>query len=338
MIYKGMTKHKTSLITGITASGDLHLGSYLGTMSQWKQFAENHNCCFFIADLHAITTPQPPEILRQKSLDMLAMFLSCQIDINQHTIFIQSQVPQHTELSWVLSCIASTGELNRMTQFKDKASKRETSSLGLYGYPCLMAADILLYDANYVPVGDDQKQHLELTRNIAQRFNRTHGEIFTIPEAIIPKIAARVMSLQDPENKMSKSDKNTNNSIYLLDQPEIIEKKIKKAVTDSLATIDYVKNRPAISNLVQIYAACNSISIEDTVKEFSGSGYGQFKKALADSIISMLEPLQKKYFEIRKDKTLLNKTMQQGAEKAREKASAKLKEVYSALGLAHYDY
>ena len=226
------TNNKPKLVTGLTATGDLHLGSYLGTMKQWQAYTETHDCYFFIADMHAITTPQDPELMRRRCLDMVALFLSSGVDLERNVLFNQSQVPQHAELAWVLSCIASMGELQRMTQFKEKAAtQKRNETLGLFAYPCLMAADILLYNPTHVPVGEDQKQHLELARNIAQRFNHHYQELFTIPEPLIPELAARVMALGDPSKKMSKSDTTPANTIYLLDTPEQISKKIKRAVT-----------------------------------------------------------------------------------------------------------
>ena len=324
---------KKSLITGIAASGDLHLGSYLGTIAQWQEYAMTYPCFFFIADLHALTTKQDPKSLHDKTLDMYAMYLVSGIDVEKHTVFVQSQVPEHAELGWILSCVASTGELNRMTQFKDKSSKGVVSSLGLYAYPCLMAADILLYQAEKVPVGEDQKQHLELTRNLAERFNRDYKPIFTIPDPVIPKVAARVMSLQDPTKKMSKSDENSQNSVFLLDTPDVITKKIKRAVTDSENHIAYDPTRPGISNLIQIYAALSKQSIEDIVKTFQGRGYGVFKQEVADLVVSRLEPMRNDYYKVREDSAYLEKMMRLGAEKASVVAKKTLTEAYDALGL-----
>lgn len=324
---------QSNLITGIQASGDLHLGSYLGTMAQWQEYTQSHHCTFFIADLHALTTKKDPADLREKTLDMLAMFLACGIDTEHHTVFVQSQVPQHAELGWVMSCIASTGELNRMTQFKDKSQKGSVSSVGLYTYPCLMAADILLHQADKVPVGEDQKQHLELARNLAERFNRDYATIFTVPNPIIPKVAARVMALQEPTKKMSKSDDNQQNSIFLMDPPEKIVKKVKRAVTDSQATIDYDPERPGISNLVQIFAALEGKETADIVASYEGKGYAQFKGDLADCLVAKLTPLQTRYTAIRQDQNILQQAMQRGAEKAREQAAKTLQKAYQAVGL-----
>ncbi len=325
--------NKQALITAIQPTGSLHIGSYLGTMCNWEKYAQQYQCWFFIADMHAITTAQAPQELHEKTLTMIALFLAMNIKTQEHGFFLQSQIPQHAELGWVLSCIANTGEMNRMTQFKDKANKsKQPSSLGLYAYPCLMAADILLYDAHYVPVGEDQKQHLELTRNLAQRFNRDYGDVFIVPEPIIPKLGARVMALGDPEKKMSKSDDNINNTIFLLDEPKVIEKKIKRAVTDSLATVDYDSSRPGISNLVSMYSVLSATSIEQTVNQFHDSGYAVFKAALAEKIIEHLQPLQQRYNELRQDPAYLYEVLREGRAKAQQQAKKKLQTVYQALG------
>lgn len=324
---------KQSLITAIQPTGSLHLGSYLGTMTAWKQYAREYQCWFFIADMHAITMPYNPSELEEKTLSMAAIFLAMGLDTENISFFVQSQVPQHAELGWVLSCIANTGEMNRMTQYKDKAkSNKQPSSLGLYAYPCLMAADILLYDAKFVPVGDDQKQHLELTRNLAQRFNRDFSEVLVVPDPVIPKIGARVMALGEPEKKMSKSDSSVNNTIFLLDKPEVIAKKIKRAVTDSQATVAHDPARPGISNLVSIYAALADETIEQTVNTYHDQGYAVFKKALIDQVVAHLEPLQERYHTLRQDEKLLRSTLARGAQQARQQASKKLAEVYKAVG------
>ena len=325
--------NKPVLMTGIQASGDLHLGSYLGTMAQWKDYTQAYQCFYFIADLHVLTVRHDPRLLYEKTLDMLALFQAMDFNLDEHTIFVQSQVPQHAELAWVLSCITGTGELNRMTQFKDKTTKGQVSSLGLYAYPCLMASDILLYQAKKVPVGEDQKQHLELTRDLAIRFNKHFGSVFTIPDPIIPSISARVMALQDPTKKMSKSDDNKHNSIFLLDDPDVVRKKIKRAVTDSQNSIAHDASRPGISNLVEIYAALSGVSNDTVVAEFGSRGYAPFKQALADLIISHLEPIQAKYTAIREDGAALKNTMRIGSERAQKVAQGTLERAYDALGL-----
>ena len=327
-------KKKPTLVTGLTATGDLHLGSFLGTIKQWKAYSESHDqCYFFIADMHAITTPQNPKKMHERCLDMAALFISSGVDLEKNVLFNQSQVPQHAELSWIMSCVASMGELQRMTQFKEKsANKKHNETLGLFAYPCLMAADILLYNPNHVPVGEDQKQHLELTRNLAQRFNHHFQEIFTIPDPIIPKVGARVMALGDPEKKMSKSDTTASNTIYLLDEPETIVKKIKRSVTDSQATIDYDENRPGISNLVGIYAALKDMSVPEVVQHYQGHGYAQFKADLADCIVDTFAPIREKYKQIRQDETFLLQALSDGADKAKKVAQKTLNRVYEAVG------
>jgi tryptophanyl-tRNA synthetase len=328
---------RARLVTGLTATGDLHLGSYLGTMKQWQQYSQVHQCYFFIADMHAITTPQDPLAIQKRCLDMAALFLSSGIHLENTVLFNQAQVPQHAELSWVLSCMTAMGELQRMTQYKDKsAAQKHKETLGLFAYPCLMAADILLYNPKYVPVGEDQKQHLELARNLAQRFNHKHQtETFTLPEPIIPKVAARVMALGDPEKKMSKSDAAVNNTIYLLDHPEVIVKKIKRAVTDSQATIEHDMKRPGISNLVAMYAALTDQSIESIVGQYEGEGYAKFKKDLAECIIAIFTPIRERYAVVRQDESYLKKQLKQGAEKAQEVAQETLHRVYDAVGFIH---
>ena len=325
--------NKPKLVTGLTATGDLHLGSYLGTMKQWHTYTQTHDCYFFIADMHAITTPQDPAQMQTRCLDMAALFLSSGVDLEHNVLFNQSQVPQHAELAWVLSCIASMGELHRMTQFKEKAAtQKRNETLGLFAYPCLMAADILLYNPTHVPVGEDQKQHLELARNIAQRFNHNFKELFTIPEPIIPEVGARVMALGDPSKKMSKSDTTAANTIYLLDTPEQITKKIKRAVTDSEGTISFDERRPGISNLVGIYAALSHKSTDQVVQQFIGAGYAPFKTELAAMIIEIFKPIKERYTQIRHDETYLLQCLQKGAHKAQAQASKTLAEVYDAVG------
>ena len=302
-------------------------------MSAWKQYVQDYQCWFFIADMHAITMPYNPQELEEKTLTMAALFLAMGLDTKNVNFFVQSHVPQHAELGWVLSCIANTGEMNRMTQYKDKAtSSKQPSSLGLYAYPCLMAADILLYGAKYVPVGDDQKQHLELTRNLAQRFNRDYGDVFVVPDPLIPKVGARVMALGEPEKKMSKSDVSVNNTIFLLDKPDVIAKKIKRAVTDSLTTVAHDPGRAGISNLVSIYAALSNMTIEQTVSVYHDQGYAVFKKALIEQVITHLEPLQERYYNYRQDEKLLRSVLKSGAQQAREQATITLKSVYNAVG------
>lgn len=328
---------RQNLITGVTSSGSLHLGSYLGVMRRWQDYSEAYRCWFFIADMHAITTVQPPKELHARTLDMAAMFLAMQLDPKHNTFFIQSHVPEHAELAWVMSCLANMGEMARMTQYKDKSQQtKQVATLGLYSYPCLMAADILLYDAHCVPVGEDQKQHLELTRNLAQRFNRDFDDIFVVPEPHIPKTCARVMALQEPNKKMSKSDSNLNNSIYLLDDEKTICKKIKRAVTDSQGDIRYDTQRPGLANLLDIYANLSGQSIQQIEEVFNGQGYAVFKQALSQRLVDEIIPLQERYYAIRADEPALLAQLYAGAQLARAQAAQKLQEVYRALGFVPY--
>jgi len=289
-----------------------------------------------LVDQHAITVRPDPEALRKATLDGLALYLACGVDPDKSTIFIQSHVPEHAQLSWVLNCYTQMGELNRMTQYKDKSQKSEAHmNSGLFTYPVLMAADILLYRADRVPVGDDQKQHLELARDIATRFNNIHGDVFTVPDPFIPEFGARVMSLQDPLKKMSKSDENPNGFIMMLDEPKKIEKKLKKAVTDSdeQARIYFDRaEKPGVSNLLTLLSVATKRSIEDLVPEYEDKMYGHLKKDTADAVVSMIEPIQARFKEIREDQTLLNNIMKKGAEKASARAEVTLKAVYDAVG------
>ena len=328
------TKTKPVILSGIQPSGDLHIGHYVGAMRNWIALQDEYDCLFMMVDLHAITVRQDPADLRRRCYDMVALYAACGLDPEKNTIFIQSHVPAHAQLAWILNCYASVGELNRMTQFKEKAKgKQEQATAGLFDYPVLMAADILLYEADLVPVGEDQKQHLELTRNVAQRFNNLHGDIFTVPEPYIPKVGARVMSLQDPTTKMSKSDPNANSYIALLDEPAHVRKKLMRAVTDSGTDIRYdEKMKPGVSNLMTLYSATTGQSPDAIEKEFSGKGYGDFKAAVADAMVAFLEPVQERYRELREDSNALTAILRSGAERARERARPLLQRVHDALG------
>ncbi|MGB0892987.1 MAG: tryptophan--tRNA ligase, partial [Parashewanella sp.] len=317
--------------------GELTIGNYMGALRQWVAMQDSHDCLYCVVDLHAITVRQDPKKLREACLDTLALYLACGVDPKKSTVFIQSHVPQHTQLSWALNCYAQMGELNRMTQFKDKSQKNENNiNVGLFGYPVLMAADILLYQANEIPVGQDQKQHLELTRDIATRFNNAYGDTFTIPEPFIPTHGAKVMALQDPTKKMSKSDDNNNNLIGLLEDPKKVLKKIKKAVTDSeeppRVAFD-VENKPGVSNLLSLMSGATGRSIPELEKEFEGKMYGHLKVATGEAVVAMLEPLQARYHEIRNDEAYLETVMREGAEKAKARAEVTLKKVYEKIGL-----
>ncbi|MCX8649301.1 tryptophan--tRNA ligase [Gilliamella sp. B2776] len=327
---------KPIVFSGAQPSGELTLGNYLGALKNWVTLQSEYDCVYCIVNQHAITVRQDPQKLRKATLDTLALYLACGIDPKQSTIFVQSQVPAHAELGWALNCYTYFGELSRMTQFKDKSSRHsENINAGLFDYPVLMAADILLYQANLVPVGDDQKQHLELSRDIAMRFNALYGDIFSVPEPFISKVGARVMSLQDPTKKMSKSDENRNNVIGLLENPKDIEKKIKRAMTDSdePPVVRYdLKNKAGVSNLLDILTGITGKPIAELEKEFEGKMYGHLKTEVATQVIDMLTALQTKYYQFRNDENYLLSVMQEGAEKARSKAKPTLKKVYDAIG------
>jgi len=330
---KVMEEMKT-IFSGIQPSGILTLGNYLGAVKNWADLQNQFNCYYCVVDMHAITVRQTPADLRKRCADTMALILAAGVDPEKNTVYIQSHVPCHAELSWVLGCYTYMGELNRMTQFKDKSAKHaDNINAGLYTYPVLMAADILLYMTDVVPVGVDQKQHLELARDIAQRFNGIYGDVFKIPEPYIAKTGAKIMSLQEPDKKMSKSDPNANSYIALLDTPDVIRAKIKRAVTDSDGEIRFdFDEKPGVSNLLSIYSAIKGIDPEAAVKEFQGMGYGQLKTAVADTVVSELEPLQKRYYEIRADKEYLNKVMTEGSERAGRVAYKTISKVYKKIG------
>lgn len=328
---------KPIVLSGCQPSGQLSIGNYIGALRQWVAMQDTHACRFMLVDLHALTVRQEPEKLREATLDGLALYLACGLDPARSIVFVQSHVPEHAQLAWVLNCYTQMGELNRMTQFKDK-SERHASNInaGLYTYPALMAADILLYQANEVPVGNDQKQHLELARDVATRFNNLYGEVFAIPEPYIPPVGARIMSLQDPTKKMSKSDDNENNFIGLLEDPKRISKKLKRAVTDSdeQARIYFdPETKAGVSNLLSILAAATGQSIESIVPAYEGKMYGHLKTDAADAVVAMLAPIQARYHELRNDRGHLDSIMRQGADAASEQAAATLKRVYDVIGL-----
>lgn len=310
------------------------LGNYLGAMRGWAAFQQEFDTVYGVADLHSITVRQDPQKLRKQTNELFAMLLALGLEPDQGIVFIQSQVPTHAQLGWILNCFTQFGELSRMTQFKDKAAQhKDNVNAGLFTYPCLMAADILLYQADIVPVGADQKQHLEITRDIAARFNGIYGNVFTVPDAYIPKTgAARVMSLQDPSRKMSKSDPNPKGTIYLTDAPETIMKKFKSAVTDSEMCVRYAEGKDGINNLMTIYSAVTGDSLEKIESDFAGKGYGDFKKAVGEAVVAELEPFQKKYNEIIADKQYLKECQQKGAEKALRVSSRTLGKVMKKVG------
>ncbi len=325
-----------TLFSGVQPSGTPTIGNYIGALKHFVELQDDYKCFYCIVDQHAITVPQDPEELRKNIRSLASLYLAVGIDPNKSVLFVQSEVPAHAQAAWMLQCISYIGELERMTQFKSKSQGKEAVSAGLLTYPPLMAADILLYNADIVPVGDDQKQHMELTRDLAERFNKRYGEIFTIPEAKIPKVGARIMSLQEPTKKMSKSDENQKAFISMLDTPKQIEKKIKSAVTDSEGVIKYdPENKPGVSNLLAIYSILSDRSIADLEKDYEGKGYGVFKKDLAEVVIETLAPIQKRYNELINSEEL-DRILDEGAEKANEIASETVRKMEKAMGLGRH--
>ncbi|MCI9038155.1 MAG: tryptophan--tRNA ligase [Oscillospiraceae bacterium] len=325
---------KKTMLSGIQPSGELHLGTYLGPLRHWPNMIEEYDCYFFMADLHTITVRQDPAALRRRVLTQVAQYIACGLDPEKCTIFIQSHVPAHAQLGWVLDCYAMFGELSRMTQFKDKASKhKDNINAGLFTYPALMAADILLYQPDLVPVGDDQKQHVEICRDIAERFNGIYGEVFRIPEPYIAKVGARIMSLNDPSSKMSKSS--PDGCLFLMEKPEDIMRKFKRAVTDSDTErcVRYApQEKPGVSNLIQIYAAATGKSYDEIEREFDGQGYGKFKPAVGEAVVETLRPIQAETERLLADKAYLESVYRAGAEKASYTAEKTLRKVYKKLG------
>ena len=326
---------KRIILSGIQATGKLTLGNYLGAIDNWVKMQEEYDCYYMIANLHSLTVRNDPETLRNNTLKILSMYIAAGLDPEKNTIFIQSQVKEHAELGWILDCYTYMGELSRMTQFKDKSAKHaDNINAGLFTYPALMAADILLYQANLVPVGQDQMQHLEITRDIAERFNNLYGKTFVIPEGYVRKSSAKIMGLQNPTSKMSKSATNLNDVIFLEDEPEVILKKFKKAVTDSDNKVKFdVENKPGVSNLMQIYSSITLKTMEEIEKEFENSGYGAFKTKVAEAVVKKIEPIQKKYKELLTNKEYLEKIYTKGAEKARKLASKTLEDVKERIGI-----
>ncbi len=356
---------KKRIFSGAQPTGQLHIGNYLGALKNWVELQDEYESFYCIVNLHAITLPQDPKVLRQKTLDLARIYLAAGIDPEKSTVFIQSDVPAHAELTWVLSCVSRMGELERMTQFKDKSQKPSfqgvdisgvdptnlqavnaivrahaekqmaksyaRAGVGLFTYPVLMTADILLYQTHLVPIGQDQKQHLELTRDLAERFNRDFGETFVIPDAFIPPVGAKIQSLQDPTKKMSKSDEDANGSIFLLDDADTITKKIKRAVTDSGTEISFDETRPAIKNLLTIFQLLTGKSPDECIAHFEGKGYGQFKGELAETIVEFLRPFQERVNHYSDDE--LSSILKKGAEKAKTVAGATLESVYKKTGL-----
>ncbi len=328
---------KPIVLSGAQPSGQLTIGNYMGALRQWVRMQDDYDCLYCIVDLHAITVRQDPIALRKACLDAAALYLAVGIDPDKSTVFLQSHVPQHAELGWILNCYTQMGELSRMTQFKDKSQRFENNvNVGLFGYPVLMAADILLYQANQVPVGHDQKQHLELTRDIAYRFNTLYGELFSMPEPFIPEQGARVMSLQEPTKKMSKSDDNPNSLIGLLEDPKSIIKKLKRAVTDSEEPPQVrfdLEHKPGVSNLLTLMHGATGQGILELERHFEGKLYGYLKGEVAEAVVGMLAPIQARFHELRTDEPYLMAILQAGAEKARARAEITLKRVYDVVGL-----
>ena len=327
-------EEKKIMLSGIKPSGDLTLGSYLGPLRHWPKMIEEYDCYYFMADLHAITVRQDPAALRRRTLEQLAQYLACGLDPRKSILFIQSHVPQHAELSWVLSCYTQFGELSRMTQFKQKSQQHaDNITSGLFTYPVLMAADILLYQTDLVPVGEDQRQHVELCRDIAQRFNGVYSDTFVLPEAFIQRVdqGARVMSLGNPLNKMSKSD--PDGCVNLMDPPEVIQRKFKRAVTDSETCVRYDKeNKPGVSNLLTIYCAATGKTLEEAEAAFQGQGYGVFKPAVGDAVIELFRPIREKAQRLMADKAYLEGIYREGAERASHLAGRTLAKVYKKVG------
>lgn len=328
-----MIDDKKILFSGMQATGNLTLGNYLGALKNWVNLSDDYECFYSVVDMHSITVRQDPAELRKKARNLLMLYIAAGLDPEKNCIYYQSHVSGHAELSWILNCFTYMGELNRMTQFKDKSAKHaDNINAGLYTYPVLMAADILLYQTDVVPVGKDQLQHLELTRDIAQRFNSIYGDVFTIPEPYLGKSGAKIMSLQDPTKKMSKSDENPNASIYLTDDKDTVIRKFKRAVTDSEARIKYCEEQPGISNLIDIYRACTDKTVEEIEKEFEGKGYGDFKLAVGETVADTLTPIQNRLAELAKDKAYIDGIIKNNADKANYYSQKTLRKVQKKVG------
>lgn len=324
---------KKIVFSGVQPSGNLTIGNYIGAIKNFVDLQDECDCFYCIVDLHAITVPQVPKDLRRRTLEVLSLYMACGIDPEKSTLFIQSHVPAHAELAWVLNTISYMGQLNRMTQYKEKSRKSEENlNAGLFTYPVLMASDILLYQADYVPVGEDQKQHLELTRDLAERFNSRYSDTFVVPEPLIKDFGAKIMSLQEPISKMSKSDNDENAYILILDDKDAINRKIKRAVTDSEGIVAYRDEQPGLKNLLEIYSTFSKENVTDIVKKYEGKGYGQFKADLAEVVIDGLSPIQERYEELMKNKDYLEKIYKEGAEKASYHAGKTLRKVYKKVG------
>lgn len=328
-----MINDKKILFSGMQATGNLTLGNYLGALKNWVNLSDEYECFYSVVDMHSITVRQDPATLRKRARALLTLYIAAGLDPKKNCIYYQSHVSGHAELAWILNCFTYMGELNRMTQFKDKSAKHaDNINAGLFTYPVLMAADILLYQADVVPVGIDQMQHLELTRDIAMRFNNLYGDVFTIPEAYIGKVGAKIMSLQEPGKKMSKSDENPNGSIYLMDDPDTIMRKCKRAVTDSEGCVAYREEQPGVKNLIDIYSACTGKTSAEVEREFEGKGYGDFKMAVGEAVVSILKPLQDRVKELESDKSYIDAVIKENAEKANYYAAKTLRKVQRKVG------
>ncbi len=324
---------KKVILSGIQPTGIFTLGNYIGAVKNWATMQDEFHCAYMLADLHAITVRQDPKAFREQTLSCCALLLACGLDPEKSVVFIQSQVPAHAELSWILSCYTQFGELSRMTQFKDKSARHaDNVNAGLFTYPSLMAADILLYQADLVPVGADQKQHLELTRDIANRFNGIYGNVFKVPDGYIPKVGARIMSLADPTKKMSKSDDNPNACISILDKPEVIVKKFKRAVTDSDMEVCYREGKDGINNLMTIYSAVTGLTLDQITADFAGRGYGDFKTAVGEAVAEELRPIREAYDRYMSDRASLEACYHQGAERAARLAERTMQKVKKKVG------
>lgn len=329
-----MNKDKKVLYSGMQATGNLTLGNYLGALKNWLTLGDEFDCFYMIADLHSLTVRQNPAEFRKRARQLFMIYIAAGLDPEKNCIYFQHMVPQHAELAWMLNCFTYMGELNRMTQFKDKSQKHaDNINAGLFTYPVLMASDILLFQSDLVPVGIDQKQHLEITRDIAERVNSIYGDVFTVPEGYYPKVGAKIMSLQDPTKKMSKSDENVNASIYLMDDADTVVRKLKRAVTDSEGVIAYRPEQPGVSNLIDIYSACTGKTPEEALKDFEGQGYGQLKMGVAEAVNSILVPLQTRVKELEQDKTYIDSIIKNNAEKAQYYANKTVRKLQKKVGL-----
>lgn len=332
-------ENRKVILTAAQPTGKLHLGNYLGAVKNWVEMVENNDCYFGVADMHAITIPYVPADLKKNVYDCVAQFMACGLDAEKCNLFVQSSIVGHAELAWILGCICPLGQLERMTQFKDKAAKhKDALNSGLLYYPVLMASDILIYNADLIPVGEDQKQHIELTRDLAQKFNSKYSDTFKMPEPFIPKSGARIMSLQSPDSKMSKSDPNQNGTLYIVDEPNILAKKIMSAVTDSGGEVRFdPANKAGVSNLMGIMASLSGMTYTQIEDEFRGKGYGDFKKAVADVVVEKLAPVRERYLEISADKRLIEAAVKRGNEAAQRRVNKTMAKVYRKVGFLRFE-